>query len=308
LLDNVNSKTAQISAIVTSPKNQAQETCRHSMQDMLNGPMNKRKHHKKSRSASHASGPASPRKKTEPGTWIYGPHACFAALANDKRRCTRFLLTKNAASDIDLENNNWPVNPEIVDRQTIDGHLPDGSVHQGIAVLAYPLNPIDIADVIKEQNDPKPLTLLALDQANDPRNIGAILRTAAAFDVSGIIVPDRGTPEESGALAKAAAGALESIPIVRVTNLVRTLEDLKDDGFWCIGLDGYAEQSISEMDFSGRIVIVLGAEGKGVRRLTRETCDHLCKIPISNTMESLNLSNAAAITLYEISRQSQKKT
>lgn len=267
--------------------------------------MNKRKPHKKSRS----SGPTPPRKKAEPGTWIYGPHACLAALSNSKRSCIRFMLTKNAASEIDLKAGKWPVEPEIVDRQTIDDLLPDGSVHQGVAVLAYPLNPVDVDDVIEAQPGTWPLTLLALDQANDPRNIGAILRTAAAFNVAGIIVPDRGTPEESGALAKAAAGALETVPVIRVTNLVRTLEDLKDDGFWCVGLDGYAEQGISEMDFTGRIVIVLGAEGKGVRRLTRDTCDHLCKITISDSMESLNLSNAAAITLYEISRQRQiKKT
>ncbi len=277
--------------------------CRHSVKDMLNGPMIKRKRHKQNRKSQ----PTQPHRKPASGNWIYGPHACLAALANPARRISRFLVTANAADDLDLENIAAPVEPQIVDRQTLEAELPPDCVHQGIAVLASALPHVDIQDVIAGYGENAPVVLLALDQANDPRNIGAILRTAAAFNVSGIIVPDRGTPDESGALAKAAAGALETLPMLRVTNLVRTLEDIREQGFWSIGLDGYAEQAVSDMDLQGRIVIVLGAEGKGLRRLTRETCDHLVKIPISSAMESLNLSNAAAITLYEVSRQRSRK-
>jgi len=265
--------------------------------------MNKRKRHHSNRNST----PSQPSKKTGTGTWIYGRHACLAALKNPARRINRFLVTTNTDSEIDLKAESVTAEPEIVNRQMIESFLPDECVHQGIAVLVSPLPHLDVHDAVSALDDGARAVFLALDQANDPRNIGAILRTAAAFNVTGVIVPDRGTPEESGTLAKAAAGALETLPQFRVTNLVRTLEEMKEHGFWCVGLDGYAELDISEIDFTGRIVVVLGAEGRGLRRLTRETCDHLSKIPISNAMESLNLSNAAAITLYEISRQQQQK-
>jgi len=266
---------------------------------MVNGPMNKHKRHKKSR----ISGPPTGRKKSETGTWIYGPHACLAALNNHKRNISRILFTKNAADELDHRVNQFPVPPETVDRGVIDAVLPPDCVHQGVAVLAAALPYTDVLDVASSLDENAPAVFLALDQANDPRNIGAILRTAAAFGCSGIIMPDRGSPEESGTMAKAAAGALETVPLLRVTNLVRTLEELGEHGFWSIGLDGSADKSLSDMDFTGRVVLVLGAEGRGLRRLTRETCDHLTRIPISEDMESLNLSNAAAITLYEIARQ-----
>jgi len=265
--------------------------------------MNKRKPHRPNRNST----PSQPNKKTGGGIWIYGRHACLAALKNPARRINRFLVTANTETEIDLKGENVTSEPEIVNRQMIESVLPDDCVHQGIAVLVSALPHHDLHNVVSDLEDNPRTVFLALDQANDPRNIGAILRTAAAFGVAGVIVPDRGTPEESGTLAKAAAGALETLPQFRVTNLVRTLEEMKERGFWCVGLDGYAEHNISEIDFTGRVVVVLGAEGKGLRRLTRETCDHLSKIPISSAMESLNLSNAAAITLYEISRQQQKK-
>lgn len=266
---------------------------------MLNGPMKKRKSPKNSRKSD--AGPSRPR--TNPGIWIYGRHACLAVLANPRRQLSRLLLTDNAARDLTLDGLVLPIEPEMVDRSVIEALLQPDCVHQGIAILATPLPVTALRSILQPLEEHSSAVFLALDQANDPRNIGAILRTSSAFNVSGIIVPDRGTPEESGALAKAAAGALESVPLIRVTNLVRTLDELKQDGFWCVGLDGYCDRNISDMDFTGRTVVVLGAEGKGLRRLTRETCDHLCKISISSAMESLNLSNAAAITLYEISRQ-----
>lgn len=130
------------------------------------------------------------------------------------------------------------------------------------------------------------------------------MRSAAAFGADAVIVPDRGTPEISGSLAKAAAGALEHIPFVRVTNLARALRKLKDAGYWCVGLDGSATQTLAETDLAGKTAIVMGAEGSGLRQLTAETCDYLAKIPISGQMESLNLSIATSIALYERNRKS----
>jgi len=296
-------KTAQKPAIASDLGIQTKDACRHLNKDMINGPMNKRKRHKTGRSITTPQ----PSRRSASGTWLYGRHACVAALMNPKRQVNRFVLTRNADSDLDIPVGEKTMEAEIVDRQTIESFLPADCVHQGIAVLVSPLPHVGLHETVSALNESSRAVFLILDQANDPRNIGAILRTAAAFGVSGVILPDRGTPEESGALAKAAAGALETLPMFRVTNLVRTMEEMKEHGFWCVGVDGYAELELSEIDFTGRIVIALGAEGKGLRRLTRETCDHLGKISISHAMESLNLSNAAAITLYEISRQQGKK-
>jgi len=265
--------------------------------------MNKRKHPHRNRPSAPASHP----RTSVSGIWIYGRHAGIAALCNSRRKIIR-VLVRHADPDVDgLNLPKLQIQPEVVDRQSLEAVLPPDAVHQGLAVLVAPLPPIDLPHLLTRPEYQESVTLLVLDQAHDPRNIGAVLRTAAAFGVAAVLVPDRGSPDESGPLAKAATGALEIVPLVRVTNLVRTLEDLKHDGFWCIGLDGHTDREISDIDFTGRIVITLGAEGKGLRRLTRETCDHLGKIPISNDMESLNLSNAAAITLYEASRQRLKK-
>ena len=266
---------------------------------MVNGHMNKHKRHKKNRNSTPSAG----RNKNESGTWVFGPHACLAVLNNPKRNISRILFTKNAADEFDHLIEQFQNPPEIVDRSLIDAVLPPDCVHQGVAVLAAPLPYTDVLDVAASLEEATPAVFLALDQANDPRNIGAILRTAAAFGCCGVIMPDRGSPEESGTMAKAAAGALEIVSLLRVTNLVRTMEELNEHGFWSIGLDGSADQSLTDIDLTGRVVLVLGAEGSGLRRLTRETCDHLAKIPISEDMESLNLSNAAAISLYEIARQ-----
>ena len=144
--------------------------------------------------------------------------------------------------------------------------------------------------------------IIALDQANDPRNIGAVLRSAAAFQADAVIIPERYSPQATSVLAKAASGALEKTPLIRVTNLARTLEQLKKVGYWCAGLVPDAKQTLAEAKLSGKIVLVLGAEGKGIRRLTRDRCDYLLRIPIDREMESLNISTAAAISLYELNR------
>ena len=141
-----------------------------------------------------------------------------------------------------------------------------------------------------------------LDQVTDPHNIGAILRSAAAFEAAAVILPDANAPEESGTLAKSACGGLEIVPLIRVPNLVRAIETLKKVGFWVIGLDGSAKKTMAQDKLPAKTVFILGSEGDGLRRLTAENCDYMLKLPISDKMESLNVSNAAAIALYEFNR------
>ncbi len=174
----------------------------------------------------------------------------------------------------------------------------DGSVHQGIIIETMPLPELGLDYITKKGGK-----IVILDQVTDPQNVGAILRTAAAFNVTAIIIPKDNAPEESSALAKAASGTLEILPIIRVTNLVRSIEDLKKHGYWFIGMDGDTETEIGDIkDLSTNTALVMGAEGKGLRRLTREACDYITKIPISVQVESLNVSNAAAIGLYCLSK------
>lgn len=240
--------------------------------------------------------------------WLYGIHTASAALANPARRCTRILvcdldLAGRIAATITSEQQSAI---EKVSRDALEAVLPDGAVHQGIAVLAAPLEPAALEDICAQVSSQSQARLIVLDQVTDPHNIGAIVRTAAAFEASAVVVQDRHTPPVTGVLAKAASGGLEHCPIVRVTNVARTLESLKRAGVWCIGLDSAEGQSLREAKVSGPIALVLGAEGEGLRRLTRENCDALARIPHSGPLASLNVSNAAAIALYEISQPGEK--
>jgi len=260
--------------------------------------MSKRKPQQNRRKQETVKTPAQGRSEL----WLYGVHACLAALNNPKRRVHHILVTAQAADLLKNITNAALPRPQIVDRNQLDATLPPDSVHQGIAINCNPLHSPDIAELIAMEKPESALVIL--DQANDPRNIGSVMRSAAAFGADAVIVPDRGTPEISGSLAKAAAGAIEHIPFVRVTNLARALRSLKDAGYWCVGLDGRATQTLAETDLAGKTAIVMGAEGSGLRQLTAETCDYLAKIPISGQMESLNLSIATSIALYERTRKS----
>ena len=192
----------------------------------------------------------------------------------------------------------WALQPERMERAGIDKLLGREAVHQGFALLADPLAPPSLAHLLE-----RPGPVLVLDQVTDPRNIGAILRSAAAFGAAGIITQDRNSPEETGSLAKAASGALETIPLVRAVNIARTLIALKAAGLWVVGLDAGAK-GLSSADFAERrVALVLGAEGEGMRRLTRETCDETAGLAMPGAMESLNVSAAAAVALYEITRK-----
>jgi 23S rRNA (guanosine2251-2'-O)-methyltransferase len=223
--------------------------------------------------------------------WIYGQHAVQAALANDARKIERLIASTNAVKELNLAERKLNADTDI---RQLDKILPKDAVHQGVAALVHPLPHTTLDDVLEST------VLLVLDQVTDPHNVGAILRSAAAFGVGAVIMTeDHGAPE-NGALAKAACGSLDIVPLIRITNLSSTLDTLKGNDFWCVGLDGKTDKLIGEAKGFKKKALVLGAEGKGLRRLTAEKCDLLVKIPISPQMESLNVSNAAAVALYAI--------
>lgn len=239
--------------------------------------------------------------RTEHGgaPWLYGVHAVTAALANPERQLTRLLATAKTAAELQTPR----LAPEIVDRETLDAVLPAGAVHQGIALLAAPLPGRSIDDILAHARTHPRSVVIALDQVTDPQNVGAVMRSAAAFGAAALLVTDRHAPETTGALAKAASGALETVPLIRAGNLVRALTELKDAGFWVAGLDMEAPQTLAEAALPERCVLALGAEGRGLRRLTREHCDLMVRVPMAGDIESLNVSASAAVSLYEWVRQ-----
>ncbi len=253
---------------------------------------------------------AAPARPGRPGrnqVWLYGLHAVKAALANPRRRHHRLLLSDEAAEalrgDASVSNALESIAVEATNRDGIGRVLPPGAVHQGAALLTEPLTDVALEDVLDRAAEAEKSVLLVLDQVTDPQNVGAILRSAAAFGADAVLGPDRHAPPETGALVKAASGAVEIVPLVRVVNLARALEDLKKAGFWIAGLDGQAPQTLAAADMTGKVALVLGAEGEGLRRLTRDHCDILVRLPISERMESLNVSAAAAVALYELARK-----
>jgi len=221
-------------------------------------------------------------------------------LSNPARSVTKIVASPRAMAEL------GPVLPEDfsveqANAEAISKLVPPGAVHQGIALLCEPLNAIYLEQTLKNLPAGQRLVVV-LDQITDPHNEGAILRTAAAFGVDAIIVQNRHAAPESGALAKAASGALDIVPRISVVNITRTLKDLGQMNFWRIALTGDAEQNLKQVARKGNIAIVLGAEGAGIRRLVRKTCDVSAAIPMNGTMASLNVSNAAAIALYELGR------
>lgn len=235
--------------------------------------------------------------------WLWGHHAVAAALKNPNRKFVSLVATEEAAAELaGLLGEASPVEPQIMNRDSIAKLLPPGAVHQGVALLAKTLKPWQLEDVIAHLGEAERAVVVVLDQVTDPHNIGAILRSAAAFGAIAVVLPDRNAPEISGTLAKSASGAVEHVPLVRVVNLNRTLELLKKAGFWSVGLAGEAEQTLASHNLGGRVCLVLGSEGDGLRRLTREACDLMARLPTQGPVASLNVSNAAAIALYELVR------
>jgi 23S rRNA (guanosine2251-2'-O)-methyltransferase len=233
------------------------------------------------------------------GLWLYGLHPVEAALANPARRLRRLVVTEEGEAALaGRMPHPWPIQPERIERDRLDHMLGRGVVHQGVALQADPLVAPSLNDALK-----RPGPVLVLDQITDPRNVGAILRSAQAFGAAMVIAQERNAPEEGGALAKAASGALERIPLLRTVNIARALIALKAAGLWVMGLDATGSTLLSrEAIGTRRAALVLGAEGEGLRRLTRETCDELVSLPMPGGMESLNVSAAAAVALYEIIR------
>ena len=233
-----------------------------------------------------------------------------AALANPRRRWHRLVVLGDERASAEAQSiaakavrigDGAPI--EVVDRAALNRLLPEGAVHQGWALAVETLAPPDLDDVLRGAAlQPGRAVIVVLDRVGDPHNVGAVLRSAAAFGAAAVVVAEHGAPPATGVLAKAASGALEQVPLVRATNLARTLERLKAAGFWCCGLDAAAPGPLAALDPGPRVALVLGAEGGGLRRLVREECDWLARLPTRPEQPSLNVSNAAAIALYELSR------
>lgn len=249
---------------------------------------------KSSRGRKHSRGPSADT------PLLYGTHAVEAALANPNRRVehlwvtekTEKLVQKSAASD--------SIPCEIVDGGEIGSKAPEGAVHQSIIARVEPLEDLAFEDICETAQ-----RVVLLDQVTDPHNVGAIFRSAAVFGFEALITTERNSPAPYGVLAKSASGAVEHVPYLRVTNLARAIEMLQAHNFTVIGLDGDANNTIAELDTSGKTALVMGAEGDGLRRLTREKCDFLGKLPASGPLRSLNVSNAAAVAFYEVARSSE---
>ena len=231
---------------------------------------------------------------------LYGYHAVAAALANPRRTIQRLIVSESAAQRLadTIETRN--AKPEIVEPRELDRILGPDAVHQGIALFADFLPVPPLATLCTPSAAGLTPLLLVLDQVTDPHNAGAILRSASVFGVAGVIMTRVHSPPLSGVLAKAASGALEHVPVALVTNLARAMEELADLGVTRIGLDGDAPGLLEAQALSGPAALVLGAEGKGLRRLTRENCDVLCRISTFGALRSLNVSNAAAVALHTL--------
>jgi 23S rRNA (guanosine2251-2'-O)-methyltransferase len=227
---------------------------------------------------------------------LWGKHAVAAALDNPERKVLKAWATREAAGFMQFPQE---VPVTLADVADLGRLVPHDAPHQGVVVEVEPLEDAWLDDILNGSDERA--VLLVLDQVTDPHNVGAILRSAAAFGAIGIVTQDRHSPPESGALAKAASGALERVPWARVVNLARALEEIGEAGFWRIGLAGDSETDLKDALGPPKVALVLGAEGPGLRPNTREHCDALARLPISDAIESLNVSNAAAVALYAAS-------
>jgi 23S rRNA (guanosine2251-2'-O)-methyltransferase len=222
---------------------------------------------------------------------IYGFHSVAAALKAPRRELIRLYATPVAAERLGSQIAARGLETRIMSPEEISARSPRDAVHQGVLLEARPLAPIDISEL------PVNGLALVLDQITDPHNVGAILRTAAAFAVDALVTTERHSPDFAGALAKSAAGGLEHLPICSVPNLARALEEMGDMGYWRIGLDSEAEVKLTDEALTRPLALVLGAEDRGLRRLTRERCDRMARLDLPGAIKSLNVSNACAIAL-----------
>jgi 23S rRNA (guanosine2251-2'-O)-methyltransferase len=227
---------------------------------------------------------------------IYGAHPVEEALKNPKRKFVKVTCTLNGAERLKELTQPLGITPEIVNPKVLDRRLEPDAVHQGMILEAKPLRQPRLDEIEKSG------VVVMLDQVTDPHNVGAILRTCAAFQVTALVTTARHSAEASGVLFKAASGAYEHVPFVKVTNLARAMEELRLEGFRFVGLDSEADVALAEVDKSPPLVLVLGAEGKGLRELTAKNCDVVAKLDFSGAIRSLNVSNAAAVALYALTR------
>ena len=223
---------------------------------------------------------------------LYGWHTVQAALENPARRVRKLLATENAARRLTEDKVPLKTTPEIVRPGQIAERLPPDAVHQGLYLEADPLLSPPIEKIVAQG------VVLVLDQITDPHNVGAIFRSAAAFAASAIVMTARHSPEATGVLAKAASGALEYVPLITVQNLARGLAALKAQGFFVVGLDSSGDSELGHLPLREPLALVLGAEGRGLRQLTKETCDHVARLALPGEIKSLNVSNAAALALH----------
>jgi 23S rRNA (guanosine2251-2'-O)-methyltransferase len=256
---------------------------------------------------AHPQGSQRPRAAFKPPqlptdtVWLYGIHTVKAAINNPERKILKLRVTQNALGRLELNDAQMlKLQIEIVSPQDLDKLTGPDAIHQGALLEARPL-PVRKLDSLKD----RPL-LLVLDQVTDPHNVGAIMRSAVAFDAGAVITTERHSPTESGVMAKSASGALELIPYIQITNLADALEELKRLGFQTIGLDSEGPQALEGTFAEDKIALVLGAEGKGLRQKTRATCDALARLDMPGAIKSLNVSNAAAISLYAARAHLQK--
>ncbi|WP_137168144.1 23S rRNA (guanosine(2251)-2'-O)-methyltransferase RlmB [Salinimonas lutimaris] len=238
--------------------------------------------------------------------WLYGLHAMQAVLEKEPERVLEVMVLKgrndDRLNDVVNQARRFGISVQFCSRKALDDKV-DGEQHQGVVGRAKPartLDESDLAALVEQQSQP---FLLVLDGVTDPHNIGACLRTADAAGVDAVIVPKDKSGGLTGTARKVACGAAETVPFIQVTNLARTLKSLQDQGVWIIGTAGEAPQMLYEAKLSGPMALVMGAEGKGMRRLTRETCDELVKLPMAGSVSSLNVSVATGVCLYEIVRQ-----
>ncbi len=230
--------------------------------------------------------------------WIYGFHACQSALKNPHRNI--FEIAHLSAKSLEKLNLSSPApyKPKLVDKNWFDKKFGNDAVHQGIALLVDELDELSPDDLMNDSS-PNQLVIL-LDQVNDPHNVGAIIRSAAAFDAKAIVTTDRNAPEESAVLAKSASGALELVPMMKYVNLANAIQELKNMGFWIYGFAEAGSTPLGKTKFSGKVALILGAEGTGMRELTKKNCDFLIHLETSSEFSTLNVSNAAAIAMYQV--------
>ncbi|MCJ9430800.1 23S rRNA (guanosine(2251)-2'-O)-methyltransferase RlmB [Kordiimonas marina] len=251
-------------------------------------------HHASQGGKSHPA--LSPQSKD--GYFLFGRHAVEAALKNPNRECVRLIGLEKAITTSGLATIRPTLKVEIVaSEDPLRAAVPSDSPHQGVLLEVRPLPGLALEELTPIPGEKN--ILLMLDQVTDPHNVGACLRSAAAFGARAVITQDRHSPGESGTLARSSSGGLEVTPWVRVINLAQALETLKDMGYWHVGLDGSTDVALKDVRLGDNVVIVMGSEGHGLRPLTRKHCDAIAKIPMTGLVESLNVSNAAAIALYQ---------